>query len=328
MPAVGAQPRAARLRCARCARSASRRGGLLGGAPARARRRVATIDSAGCGTRPRTSARAPRRRSRRPRTRAPPAAAPAATPAAASWDPCRASPDRRRRARRRSTRAITSRAASNPPSRNTAPNTASSASARIDGRVGAAALQLAFAQRRSRAEAERAARRARACRWLTRPARTRDSSPSGSLRKALVQRRARSTQLSTASPMNSSRSLCGAPKLRCVSAWRSSVGLAERVAERFAAARRAAHPGQRLRRQRASNSSSEARRCRPVAACFCHDSVATICVAFLGRPRGPAGVDRLDVVGATRRSNDRRGSSRDWPSSASSSSVCRAPSSR
>ena len=99
---------------------------------------------------------------------------------------------------------------SKPPSRNTAPNTASSASARIDARVGAAALQLAFAQPDLAPEPEppRDARQrvpVDECRARRATGRPRAAAGKRSYSVSAM------TQLRTASPTNSSRSLCGAP---------------------------------------------------------------------------------------------------------------------
>jgi hypothetical protein len=103
---------------------------------------------------------------------------------------------------------MTARAASNPPSTNTAPNTASSASARIDGR---SAPPLRARPRRADLVAKREARATRASvSWLTSAARARDRSPLGNGSKAIVEHGA-DTQFRTASPTNSRRSLCEAP---------------------------------------------------------------------------------------------------------------------
>ena len=197
-------------------------GRLLRGAPARAPARGRRAQARESGTRLRTAARAPRRWSWSRRIPAPAGAAPAAIPAAASSDPCRAPPDRPAPARRRSRSTITARAASKPPSRNTAPNTASSASARIDGRSAPPLFSSPSPSSISLPSPSVRATRASVS-WLTSAARTRDRSPSGNAGK-----RSNSatpmTQLSTASPTNSSRSLCDAPTLRCVSAWRSRSG--------------------------------------------------------------------------------------------------------
>ena len=93
----------------------------------------------------------------------------------------------------------------------------------------APALALAEADRRRRARV-RGRARASVSR-LTRCARSRDRSPSGSVRKALGTAPRATTQLSTASPTNSSRSLWAAPWLRWVSAWCEQLGLPEGVTE-------------------------------------------------------------------------------------------------
>src|SRR5436190_5347072 len=117
---------------------------------------------------------------------------------------------------------IAARAAAKPPSRNTAPKIASSASAMIDAR---SAPPLFSSPSPSRMCAPRSIRRAicASVSRLTRFARARDNSPS-----CVVGKRSNSiaaiAQFKTASPTNSSRSLCGMPKLRCVSASRSNPG--------------------------------------------------------------------------------------------------------
>ena len=183
----------------------------------------------------------------------------------------------------------TARAASKPPSRNTAPSIASSASARIDGRSAAAALQLALAQAQIAApSARRCARRARAWPGSRAPRAARDRSPSGSCGKALVERRVATTQFSTASPTNSRRSLCEAPKLRWVSAWRAA-GRDWRKAcqalRRSAArpSRALPRPGDARRRVAALNSKSrQARRCGRAGASLPSSTVRDDLVAVLG----------------------------------------------
>ena len=119
-------------------------------------------------------------------------------------------------------RPIAASAASKPPSRKIAPNMASSASASIDGREAPPLLNSPspslIALPRSSARASR-----QSVSLLTRLARIRESSPSGSCGKRRYSASA-IAQLRIESPMNSSRSLWSAPKLRCVSAWRSSSG--------------------------------------------------------------------------------------------------------
>ena len=126
-------------------------------------------------------------------------------------DPCRAPPDRRARARRRSSVHDRPRARRRSRRRGTPRRTP--LRARRRGSTARSAPPLFCSP--SPSLISRPARAPRATRasvsWLTSAARTRDRSPSGSARKALDTARRATTQLSTASPTNSSRSLCEAP---------------------------------------------------------------------------------------------------------------------
>ena len=210
-------------------------------------------------------------------------AAPAAIPAAASSGPCRASPDRRRAAGRRRARRSPRAPRRSPPSRNTAPNTASSASARIDGRVGAAAANSP--------SPSRITRRGRAARatcasvsWLTRCARRRDSSPSGRSGKRSYSVSA-TTQLSTASPMNSSRSLCG--RRSCGASAPAAAGSGRRTRDPARCARSRLTTASSL----ASSVASKSSRMLALATCAvssASESVATIRLPSLVTSTSPA----------------------------------------
>ena len=90
-------------------------------------------------------------------------ACPAAIPAGASSDPCRDRCGSRPRSRRRKGGRSRRRAASKPPSRKIAPNTASSASARIDGRDAPPLFNSPSPSRIAAAQIERAAPAGTAC---------------------------------------------------------------------------------------------------------------------------------------------------------------------
>ena len=192
-------------------------------------------------------------------------------------------------------RSIAASAASKPPSRKTAPNTASSASARIDGR---AAPPLFSSPSPSRMALPRSsAARQPAQRVLVDQvgAQARQLA----LREAAGKRRYSASaiaQLSTLSPRNSSRSLWSAPKLRCVSAWRSSSGRRKRGrALRSAAGRH--QPRGITWSPVASKSSSSADVADQRQLVASRSPVATSRVAFLDHVEVRA-AHRLDVVGA------------------------------